>query len=216
MEKNYSLPQDILQGALSLSRRKHKDLYNMVEALERFASRYSKFTETEWQAMVKRVKHRVLKKNEVLIAEGDIPKEIAFTNKGYLRLFYKHKNKEITRDISLIHTFLTALPGFIHNKPSYEVVSAATDCELLIISKKDLHFLYETYPAWERFGRRIMEEMYVNLQDRLYEFITLSAEERYLNLMRKSPDILLNVPLQYIASYLGVTQQSLSRLRKMI
>ena len=189
---------------------------NMVEALERFTGQYSSFTETEWKAMAKRVKRRVLQKNQTFIAQGNIPGEIAFTNKGYLRLFYKHNNKEITRDISPLHTFITALPGFIHNKPSYEIVSAATDCELLVITKQDLHYLYETYPAWERFGRRIMEEMYVSLQDRLYEFITLSAEERYRKLIEQFPDIVLNVPLQYIASFLGVTQQSLSRLRKLI
>lgn len=179
-----------------------------------FISRYVAFDKDELEIILLVLKIRQLKKNEVLISEGEVANIIAFTNKGYLRVYYNHDGEEITRDITPLHSFATALPSFILQKPSYEIISAITDCELFIISKHDLDNLYNKYPKWERLGRRIIEDMFVEAQFRLYQFITLTAEERYRQLLNRYPDMIRDVPLKYIADFLGVKLQSLSRLRK--
>lgn len=180
----------------------------------RFVNQYADFSETDIESAFSYIEIRHLTKNEILINEGDVANIIAFTNKGYLRVFYNHDGEEITRDITPLNTFATALPSFITRTPSYEIISAITDCELLIIKKDDLEYLYDNFPKWERLGRRIIEDMFVEAQFRLYQFITQTAEVRYKQLMKRHPEMMRDVPLKYIADFLGIKIQSLSRLRK--
>lgn len=155
-----------------------------------------------------------LKKGEFFLQEGKIATHIAFVNKGYLRVYYATDKVDITRDITPKHTFATGLPSYVNQTPSYEIIQAATYCELFVIKKDDIENLYNKYQNWERFGRLLIQDMFVKAQARLYSFIAHDAETRYAQLLHEHPDMLLHVPLQYIASYLGVTQQSLSRLRR--
>ncbi len=179
-----------------------------------FIKHFVDFDEQEIHAMKNRVNLIHLKKNDIFIDEGEIARQIAFTNKGYLRVFYLHDGEEITRDITPLHSFATALPSFISQTPSFEIISAITDCELITIHKNDLEFLYSNFPKWERFGRRIIEEMFVESQRRIYSFITETAEIRYKKLLKQHPDMIREVPLKFIAGFLGIKLQSLSRLRK--
>jgi len=179
-----------------------------------FISRYIEYTNEEFQLSIPYINIVQLRKNEVLINEGDVANLIAFTNKGYLRVYFNHDGEEITRDITPLYSFATALPSFINQTPSYEIISAITDCELFVIKKDDLDKLYDEYPKWERLGRRIIEDMFVMAQQRLYQFITQTAEVRYKQLMLQHPDMFREVPLKHIADFLGIKIQSLSRLRK--
>jgi len=184
------------------------------QTLENYLKKYVPFTQTELEAMYRLVKIKDYKKHEKFITEGQIARYIAFSVEGYFRAYIIHNGEEITRDITPLHSFFTALPSFSGEIPSFEIFEAITPSKVLLIDKKDMENLYDKYPKWERFGRKIIEEMFINLQYRLYLFITQTAEERYLDFMKKYPDIIQNVPLGYIASFLGIKQQSLSRLRK--
>ena len=184
--------------------------------IQKFVNQYVEFSPEEFEVAIKYIEIRELKRNDILLKEGEVADIIVFTNKGYLRVYYNHDGEEITRDITPIHTFATALPSFINQIPSYEIISAITDCELFIIKKSDLEKLYDMFPKWERLGRRIIEEMFVEAQRRLYTFITETAEVRYKQLIKRYPDMLHDVPLKHIADFLGIKLQSLSRLRKSI
>jgi len=185
----------------------YTDLYN-------FISLFVNLNQQEWNAVLPFIERIKLKKNDFFVKEGDIAQYIAFTQKGYMRVYYNHDGNEITRDITPLHTFATALPSFIAQKPSFEIIQAITDCELYLIRRENLENLYNEYVNWQKVGRRVMEEMFVETQNRIYAFITQTAEMRYKKMMEQFPDIFLHVPLQYIASYLGITSQSLSRLRR--
>jgi len=189
---------------------------NTINNIKQFLLHYVDFNELEISAMNNFIKTIRIKKNEVFINENEIAKYIAFTNKGYLRVYYNHNGNEITRDITPLHSFVTALPSFISQTPSFEIIKAITDCELIIIHKNDLDYLYTNYTKWERFGRKIMEEMFVESQRRVYSFITETAEDRYRRIMKQYPDMIREVPLTYIADFIGIKLQSLSRLRKTI
>lgn len=182
--------------------------------LTRFIEQYIEFSEKDFQAVVPYLQVVNLKKGEVFIAEGEVASRIAFTNRGYLRVYINHDGEEITRDITPLNSFATALPSFITQTPSYEVICAITDCELFTFSKEHLDFLYDNYPKWERLGRRIIEDMFVEAQHRLYLFITETAEIRYKHFLKHYPDMIQEVPLKHIADFLGIKLQSLSRLRK--
>ncbi len=182
--------------------------------IRKYVSQFVTLNEEEWNAVLPLIKVRNLKKNDYFVREGEVAKYISFTQEGYLRVFYNHDGNEITRDISPLHSFVTALPSFISHEPSFEIIQTITDCKLFVIYRDDLENLYNHYINWQKVGRRVMEEMFVETQNRIYSFITKSAEMRYKEMMNKFPDIFLHVPLQFIASYLGITSQSLSRLRK--
>lgn len=181
-----------------------------------FISQFVEFNEVELHEIQSKVSFLELNKNDIFINEGEIADSIAFTNKGYLRVYYNYDGEEITRDITPLHTFATALPSFVSQTPSFEIISAITDCELIVISKTNLEYLYNKFPKWERLGRRIIEEMFVESQRRIYSFITETADVRYRKLLAQYPDMLRDVPLKYIADFLGIKIQSLSRLRKTI
>ncbi|OFX23993.1 MAG: hypothetical protein A2041_03580 [Bacteroidetes bacterium GWA2_31_9b] len=187
-----------------------EDFQNLIK----FINHYVDFNEKEMKSISAFIEIVHLKKNEIFIHEGKIADKIAFTNKGYLRVYYNFDGEEITRDITPLHSFATALPSFISKTPSFEIISAITDCELFVIHKKDLEFMYSNFPKWERLGRRIIEDMFVESQRRIYSFIIETAEIRYKKLLIQYPDMIRDVPLKYIADFLGIKLQSLSRLRK--
>jgi len=181
-----------------------------------FIKQFVKFNNEELNVILNTLEVIQLSKNQIFIDEGQIANKIAFVNKGYLRVFYNYDGTEITRDITPLYSFATALPSFVSQTPSFEIISAITDCELFVIKKSDLDNLYEKFPKWERLGRRITEEMFVDSQKRIYSFITETAETRYKRLLNQYPDMIKDVPLRYIADFLGIKLQSLSRLRKSI
>lgn len=185
---------------------------DLVSTINQFAT----LSEEEIEALSSCVKLQKLDKNVCFIDEGEIANYIAYVRSGYLRVHFNKEGDEITRDISSVNSFVTAFTSFITKKPSFEIVSTITDCELLLISREDLNYLYQTYNKWQMIGRRVVEEMFVRSQKRIYSLLTRTAEERYMKLFTDKPDMLQNVPLQYIASYLGITSQSLSRLRRNI
>ena len=189
-----------------------ENLNNVIKFINQFVD----FEEQELNAIQDNIEFIHLDKNEILIDEGQVAREIVFTNKGYLRVFYNYDGEEITRDITPLHSFATALPSFVSQTPSFEIISAITDCELITISKDNLECLYNRYQKWERLGRRIIEEMFVESQHRIYSFITETAETRYKRLLKQYPEMIQDVPLKYIAGFLGIKLQSLSRLRKTI
>ncbi len=188
----------------------------MYEDLKQFIGKFANLSLEEWKAVEPFIETRLLKKNDYFVREGEIARYICFTQKGYLRVFYNHDGDDITRDISPLHTFVTALPSYVSQTPSYEIIQAITDTELFVIYHDNLEYLYDRYNNWQRVGRRVMEEMFVQTQRRIYAFITQPAEDRYKAMMKEFPDIFQHVPLQYIASYLGITSQSLSRLRRTV
>ncbi|HRW63826.1 MAG TPA: Crp/Fnr family transcriptional regulator [Bacteroidales bacterium] len=189
---------------------------NQFSHLSNFINRFVVFSDDELNKISNYIELKHLKRNDIFIQEGEIANKIAFTNSGYLRVYYYVDGEEVTRDITPLHTFATALPSFISQTPSFEVISAITDCELIVITKEDLEHLYDNFPKWERLGRRIIEEMFVESQRRIYSFITETAEIRYKKLLQQYPEMIRDVPLKFIADFLGIKLQSLSRLRKNI
>jgi len=188
----------------------------MYKDLDTTLNKFIKLSGVELDALHERVWVRKIEQHVVLVDETNVADHIMFVRKGYLRTYFDKDGDEITRDISSVNSFFTALTSFITKKPSFEIVSTITDCEVLMIGRDDLNYLYQHHSNWQMIGRRIVEEMFVRSQKRIYSLLTKSAEERYLKLMHEKPDVLQNVPLQYIASYLGITSQSLSRLRRKI
>ena len=156
-------------------------------------------------------------KNHIIEEEGKIPRYLYFVVSGFLRLFhYNDSGDEVTTHIECPQGFISAYSNFVNQTKSSENVECITDCELLKISKKNLDVLTTENSVLKDFSIHVFQQSIAYHENRSRELATLNAEQRYLKLIENYPAIVLNVPLQYIASFLGINPKSLSRIRKQL
>jgi CRP/FNR family transcriptional regulator, anaerobic regulatory protein len=156
-------------------------------------------------------------KNSLLEEENRIPTHLYFIHKGFMRLFYYDESgDEVTTLIASPNKFITPFLDFIHQTKSRENVECITDCAFYRIERSKLVELIDKNQNFKQFSLVIFEQAISNNQMRANDFATLTAELRYKKLIESQPEIIQNVPIQYIASYLGIKPQSLSRIRKQI
>lgn len=154
-----------------------------------------------------------IKKNTDLQTIGQTCKTIYFINKGIARIYYFKDGVDITESFSFENNIIARVESLFTGKPSRKAIQALDDCEVIAINSTQLFKLYDSYPEIERLFRLIFETAYVSTVERIESIQFHTAEERYNALMKESPDVLKRVPLKHIASYLGITQVSLSRIR---
>lgn len=158
-----------------------------------------------------------LKKKRILIEAGEICKYTVFVEKGLLRSFKADdKGNEYILQFALSGWWTADLYSFLTNEPTLYNIEALEDSELLMITKPSWDLLLEKVPAFERYFRVLIQNNLINTQRRLMSSFTETAEEKYLKLLREFPDILQRVPQHMIASYLGITRETLSRTRNQI
>lgn len=154
-----------------------------------------------------------LKKNEELQAIGHTCRTIYFVEKGIARIYYYKDGTDITESFSFENSIIARVESLFTEKPSRKAIQIVEDAEIIAINATKLFKLYDTHPQIERLFRKIFEKGYVETVNRIESLQFHTAEERYLALLQESPDVLRRIPLKYIASYLGITQVSLSRIR---
>lgn len=151
---------------------------------------------------------------EVLLRPDQLAERMYFVEQGCLRIFFIQDNgQEATRYLAFEGQFATALVSFITGTPSLEYLQALEDTQLHYISRVDIYHLLDTVPAWEPFYRRYLEGAYVTNTTRLHSFLTLDAHTRYQQLLAQSPTVVQRLPNKLVASYLNLSQETLSRLK---
>ena len=185
----------------------------MKSELERFFEQYGKLSKGVAEELTTRFKPKKVKKGELLLMQSQVCRKIFFVKKGCLRLYYIANEVEITVWFSFEHNSAIELSSFLSGAPSEYFIEAIEDSEILSLNKSELYSLYEKYPELERVIRVFWEDVILHLLKRLTTLQKDSAEKRYLDLM-KQPKYLQRVPQKYLASYIGVTPTSLSRIRK--
>lgn len=156
-----------------------------------------------------------LKRDEYLLAEGQVCDFIGFVNTGVLIYFKtKESGDEVTTDFAFEGDWVNINLSRLANVPSTLSIRAIEECEVVMLKQKDLNDLYQRIPKLERLGRILTEQAYINIVDQTVELQIHSAKERYENLLKRHPKLLQKVPLYHIANYLGIAPKSLSRIRK--
>lgn len=156
-------------------------------------------------------------KNEIILNEGKISNEYFLIKKGLFRSFViDYKGNEITTDFFSPNDILIEVASLFLRIPSKETIQTLTDCEVYKINFNDFQKLYSTIEGFTEWGRTWMSQQLFIAKHRAVNMHTQSASQRYLELMNQNPQIIKEVPLKYIASYLGITDTSLSRIRKEI
>lgn len=152
-------------------------------------------------------------KGEYFVQEGNTSKFLAFITKGLFRYYYLKDGQEITTYVTGANAFLLSLCSFYKQQPSKENIRALSDAEIWQIHYNDLVMLKNESDAFNRFYIGALENLVVGMDETRSNLIILTAEERYAFLMKKEPTLLQQIPLQYLASILGVTPRHLSRIR---
>lgn len=157
--------------------------------------------------------HTSIRKNADLQPFGHTCKTIYFVEKGALRIYYLKDGTDITESFEFENAIVARVESLFSGRPSRKAIQAIEDTGLIAINASRLFALYDTHPVLERLFRKIFEEAYVKTVMRIESLQFHNAEERYHNLLKDQPDVLKRIPLKHIASYLGITQVSLSRIR---
>ena len=158
-------------------------------------------------------REEIFKKGQIIQPIGHTCKTIYFVKKGAVRIYYFKDDIDITESFEFENAFVARAESLFSGKPSRKAIEAIEDTTLIAIDSNKLFKLFDTHPDLERLFRKIIESSYVNTVNRLESLQFHTAEERYQQMMDEHPEILKRVPLKLIASYLGITPVSLSRIR---
>ncbi|OJJ22019.1 hypothetical protein BKI52_08240 [marine bacterium AO1-C] len=178
--------------------------------LERFAP----IDELAWQEFASFIQLKTYQKDEMILPAGKTCNFIGFLYKGNTRVYEIVEGIEVNRVFFLEKNFVTEYYSFISQTPSKETIVCLDDCQILMINYEALQQLYAKHKSMERVGRCITEYMYIRQRNKVTNFLINNPEERYLYLLKENPQLLEKVPHYHIASFLGITPQSLSRIRK--
>ena len=186
----------------------------MIAELQNFFRFFIDFSDEELNEVWHFFHPRKIKKGQHLYSPGEIATETGFVVKGIFRIYYLVGGKESTRFLGSENIFISSVPSFTTQKPSIEYVEALENAELLMLSFKDLQTMFEMSPKWDRLVRYLAEYSYNEQQRRIYSLIALTAQERYEEFIKSRPDLIQRIPQYIIANYLGISPETLSRIRK--
>jgi len=172
-------------------------------------------TDEELSTFCNAFEYKSIRKNEFFLKEGQVCDFIGLLTSGVL-IYYKNieNGDEVTTDFAFEGDWVNSVLSRLTNSPSVLNIKAIEDSEVLIIKQKDLNQLYFQITKIERLGRILTEQAFIKFVEQTIDFQTLTAKERYENLLKNYPEIFQKVQLYHIANYLGIAPKSLSRIRK--
>lgn len=186
-----------------------------IENITKQINAYYKFSEAEFELIKSKFQYNKYKPKEFILVEGQTSTHIHFIETGLVRVYYLKDGKEVTTYLSCDNGFVSSYSSFINQTKSYESIQCLESTETFSISHQAMQELYEIIPQWQRIGRLLAEQNVLCLADRLLRMQSIPAKEKYLDFLKTSPEkIVTRTPLIHIASYLGITPESLSRIRK--
>ena len=176
-------------------------------------ARFMEFSEEEGEAFKKILRIKTLKKNDHILIEGDFCNYGIFIEKGCLRYYYMVEGVESTGNFFFENDWYADCESFLYDKPSLQNIEALEDCVLYLAYKDDFDKLVSEYPVFNNFMRAMLERTIKGMTGKSMSMTLLSPEDRYLRFIKHCPRVVERVSLKYIASYLGIKPESLSRIR---
>ncbi|MHB1921714.1 MAG: Crp/Fnr family transcriptional regulator [Chitinophagaceae bacterium] len=167
------------------------------------------------EQIVEKFKARKFVRNEYFLKEGAVCKESHFIEEGIMRSFiYNLEGNDVTTAFYSKKMLFSDLLSFFKRLPSRENIQALTNCETWYITYEDMQASFHTIPEYREFGRLHIINHYSILKQRMLSMVQQTAQQRYGDLINSNPEVLQNAPLKHIATFLGITDTSLSRIRK--
>jgi CRP/FNR family transcriptional regulator, anaerobic regulatory protein len=190
----------------------------MLIMFEAIKSYYRKLVphirESELEALESCLSVRQIAKGDFLVKAGQVCKHVSFINSGLVRVYYTTDGKDISIGFAGAGDYTSEYESFLTLKPAAQNIGALTDVEVIDLAFNDMQRLYKQYPVFQEFGRKIAEFLFIMLNQRNTALLATSPEDRYKNMIANNSALLQQVPQYMLASYIGVTPEHLSRIRK--
>lgn len=174
------------------------------------------FNDNDLEKIVAAFKLQHFKKNESFVEEGKTSRYIGLVDSGMFQYYVLIDGEERTTYISIENTFIASVLSFVGEIPALENIRALTDGAIFLISRVNLKKLVNEIPLFKDFYINLLEQSICGIDATRHDLIVLSGEQRYEKMLREEPHLLQRIPLQYLASMLGVTPRHLSRIRNNI
>ena len=187
-----------------------------LEQIKAYLDQLATISQSDWDFFNSKLQRRVIPKKTIFLELNTIEQTISFIEYGVVRLYIPKEDpeKEITFGFSFKDQFISAYDSFLTQSPSAYQLQTLTETRMLSIAYSDLQEVYNTTQIGNLIGRLTAERLFLLKSKREQDLLHLSAEERYIKLFKERPELLKVIPLKYISSYIGVTAQALSRIRK--
>ncbi len=189
---------------------------NLTQIKSYYQNLLPAMNEADWEMLSRRFTYRQLKKGDFLTRNGEICRQVTFVNKGLIRIYYNVDGKEISTGFVDENKYVAEYASFLVQQPAHSNLDGLEESEVINLSYNDMQSLYQTNPVFQIFGRKIAEMLFILLVSQNTTLLTLSPEERYQILIDFQPYVIQRVPQYMIASYIGISPEHLSRLRKKI
>lgn len=169
--------------------------------------------ESEWDFIASKLEIKTYKKKEFLITSNAVENNIYFILEGVFRMFIDLPEKDITVDFGFPNNFISSYSSFLTQNPSVSCIQSLTKSKVIYITREDLDQIYKKTKVGESIGRIFAEEFFRYKSKRELSFLIESPTDRYLNLVKEQQQLIQEIPQKYLASYIGITPQALSRIR---
>jgi len=187
-----------------------------TEKFQKYFDHSSLISDKAWDIFVSKLIRREYPKNATILKNGQVENFISFVDTGIIRFFIPNEEQEMTFAFVFENELMSAYDSFLMQTASTYAVQTITPTVLWSFTHKSLQDLYQEVPISNVIGRMACEELYIKKTARELSLLNQNAQERYLNIFAERPMLLQQIPLKYIASYIGITPQALSRIRRRI
>lgn len=177
---------------------------------------FGEISKDELKTVSSMFKPEMIRKGDYFLKTGKDCDKLSFVRSGYLRIFVETGKKDVTQWISAKDSFITDLSGFIFEQPARWNIQALADTEIYTLHKRDYQQLETLVPQWPVLEKLFIAKCFTVLEDRIFTHLSMTAEERYQFFFERNKELFNQVPLQYIASMLGMTPETFSRVRNKI
>ncbi|RKN82967.1 Crp/Fnr family transcriptional regulator [Ulvibacterium marinum] len=187
-------------------------MQHIREHLESFAP----LSDDDWFIFKSKLVFENYPKNSIILKEGTTENYLSFIESGVARLYIPKIDNDLTFGFAFAHSFVSAYDSFLTQSPCTYQIQSITPTKLWRINYDDLQAIYEETAIGNEIGRKNAENLFLIKSKRELALLNKSAKERYLELFSERPELIREIPLKYIASYIGITPQALSRIRRQI
>jgi len=184
-----------------------------VDSFKSFLQEQVDIDVNDWAIIADKLKRVTCDKNDFLTKQNEVESNLYYLEEGILHLYHETDAKDITVNIAFPKSFINAYTSFLTRQASEFNLQALTKCKLISISYNDLNQIYNSTKCGHALGRMFSERLFLYLSQRENAFMLQSPTERYLSLFEEQPRLIKEIPQKFLASYIGITPQALSRIR---
>lgn len=187
-----------------------------MEQIRKYFEKTFKLTDHDWQIFSSKLTREEFPKKHLLLKAGQVENHLSFIETGIIRFYIPKDENDLTFAFTFENSFVSAYDSFLSRTPSMYYVETLTKTTLWRLTYNDLQTIYKETEIGNTIGRQASEDLFLKKSKRELSLLHETAEQRYLNLFTEYPRLIRQIPLKYIASYIGITPQALSRIRRRI